>query len=95
MIVSADLDLSEGGAFPHRPENVTVLVHAGDDADSLGEQIDKATAAIARCRLIREGNVYETTIQHGVSAGIIKHLYAYSLGADGEIWTEETGRHLP
>ncbi len=95
MIVTADLDLSEGGRHPHRPENVAVLIYAGDDSDSLGEAIDKATAAIAHCRLIREGNVYETTIQHGVSAVIIKHLYAYQLGADGEIWTEDTGLHLP
>jgi hypothetical protein len=95
MIVAADLDLSEGGVHPHRPENVTVLIHAGDDSDSLAEQIDKATAAIARCRLIREGNVYETTIQHSVSAGIIKNLYAYRVGEDGEVWTEDTGRYLP
>jgi hypothetical protein len=88
MIVTADLDLSEGGVHPNRPENVAVLIYAGDDFSSLGAAIDKATAAIASCRLIREGNAYETTIQHGVSAGIIKHLYAYSLGADGEIWSE-------
>jgi hypothetical protein len=95
MIVVADLDLTESGVHPHRPENVAVLIHAGEDSDSLAEQIDKATAAIARCRLIREGNVYETTIQHSVSAGIIKHLYAYRMDETGEIWTEETGRFLP
>jgi len=95
MIVTANLDLSEGGAHPQRPENVAVLIYAGDDFADLGAAIDAAAAAIAHCRLIREGHAYTTLIQHGVSAGIVKHLHQHHMGADGEVWTEETGRHLP
>jgi hypothetical protein len=98
MIVTASLDLSQGGEIKGYPEDPTdVLIHAGEDVGSeeLGEELDKALAAIARCRLIREGHVFSTEIQHAVSAGIVKHLYAYKMGEDGEIWTEETGRHLP
>jgi radical SAM superfamily enzyme YgiQ (UPF0313 family) len=98
MIVTASLDLSQGGEVKGYPEDPTdVLIYAGDDV-ALGEieqQLVEALEAIANCRLIREGHVFSTEIQHAVSAGIVKHLYAYRMGEDGEIWTEETGRHLP
>jgi hypothetical protein len=95
MIVTAEVDLSEGGRKPLSEERTNVLIYAGDDFDSMGDAIDKAIAAIGRCRLIREGHVFTTEIQHSVSAGIVKHLYAYQMGEDGELWTEETGRYLP
>jgi hypothetical protein len=98
MIVTASLDLSQGGEVKGYPEDPTdVLIYAGEDVapDGIEQQLTDALAAIAHCRLIREGHVFSTEIQHAVSAGIVKHLYQYQLGADGEVWTEETGRHLP
>lgn len=96
MIVTAEVDLSEGGRKPLSEDRTSVLVYAGDDVpeEGLGAQLDEALAAVGRCRLIREGHVFSTVIQHSVSAGLLKHLYAYSVGEDGEVWTEENGRPL-
>jgi hypothetical protein len=98
MIVTASLDLSQGGEIKGYPEDPTdVLIYAGDDVapGEIEQQLVEALEAIANCRLIREGHVFSTEIQHAVSAGIAKHFYTYRMGEDGEIWTEETGRHLP
>jgi hypothetical protein len=88
VIITAEVDLSEGGTKPLSEDRTEVLVYAGEDVPEadLGKQLDEALAALARCRLIREGHVFTTTIQHSVSAGIVKHFYTYRLGEDGEVW---------
>jgi hypothetical protein len=91
MIVTASLDLSQGGEVRGYPEDPTdVLIYAGEDVTGadLGDQLDRALEAIANCRLIREGHVFSTAIQHAVSAGIVKHLYAYKMDETGEIWND-------
>jgi hypothetical protein len=79
MIVTAEVDLSECGRKPALPEDPTeVLIFTSDEHD-----LDGALAAIARCRLIREGHVFSTTIQHAMSPFALR--WAHRLGDDGEV----------
>jgi hypothetical protein len=85
MMVTAHVDLTEGDTVAGRPDNVEVLLYADKPGDT-GASLDAALAAIGRCRLIREGHVYEVTM-HPAMYDAFLPPFAWTLGEDGEVWT--------
>jgi hypothetical protein len=79
VIVTAYLDLSEGGHKPSRPEGPTpVLIFNGDNQD-----LDAALAAIAKCQLIRQGHVFRTEIAHSAN---YEPFYDWRMDEDGGVF---------
>ncbi len=81
MIITAKVDLSESGRVPLPEGPVEVLVYAAEDSLDL----DAALAAIGRVRLIREGHVFSTTIEHALSAWIVRDYYRWVVDESGEV----------
>lgn len=86
MIVTAEVDPSEGGRYPDRPEVAKVLVFAEDVRDQ-SVSLDNALSAIRQVRLIREGHVYTTEIHHALSAMLSgPRFYPWGVYSNGEVF---------